>query len=275
MREYREAEPIRMRDIINDPKGMVQRVRDTQAANARWAEITDPAELREATARWLLGLIDHHPAYSGGGPEAETRPIAEALASANRGGLLTVQSQPGATGSTYVQRAFVEGYATPETTARLRAALPEGVCLVVLESSPGFLFPWSASRWGPAMSEVNNREVGHLPAYRLTRREISAEWGHRLNGEVLDQLAAMDQIYIFPGKKADETTTSVKSLYNPDAETAMWEALKRFGLRAQYGVRVMTGDIGNAWRMLRPEPAPETDVDESGDEDNESGGGAS
>lgn len=87
-----------------------------------WAQAPDVASLRELTARWCLGELS----WSGVGQPAprdeETVEIGEALAVANRSGLLTSHSQPAAEfhDGAVQQRAFVEGYVSPDVEEKLR-----------------------------------------------------------------------------------------------------------------------------------------------------------
>lgn len=76
-------------------------------------EATDTFEgLCKLTAKFLEGDFGYSLGQTGG-PDDETKRIAEPLATLNRAGLLTTCSQPGES----AQRAFVDGYA-PEDVAK-------------------------------------------------------------------------------------------------------------------------------------------------------------
>lgn len=88
-----------------------------------WYDASTLSELGELTAQWLTGELDNHPGSYG--VEDETHPIAADLARINRGGLVTYESQPGKLGEAWSQKAAVSGFATPETWARIEAAVTE------------------------------------------------------------------------------------------------------------------------------------------------------
>jgi hypothetical protein len=105
---------------------LTELVAQRRTARRAWAEADSLADLRDLTARWLTGDLSMHPGHCGP-PDPETAPMIDVLAAANRRGLLTIGSQPGAceTGpdgtSYYRQRGTVIGLADTSSEARLRA----------------------------------------------------------------------------------------------------------------------------------------------------------
>lgn len=83
-------------------------------ARAEWLKATTFRELCELMARFVEGALPCSP----GGYDAmdeESAPLVPALAALNRSGFLTIDSQPGWLEGDCGQRAFVEGFALPET----------------------------------------------------------------------------------------------------------------------------------------------------------------
>lgn len=95
-----------------------------EAARA-WREAHSFAELCELGARFLEGNLPFFPGWGAPETDEETDGLESLLAAANRAGFLTLASQrgapesPGADGRTERRRAFVCGFASEATAARL------------------------------------------------------------------------------------------------------------------------------------------------------------
>lgn len=90
---------------------------------ALWHAADSLPALGECMAKWLTGDINYQPAYLASEPAEETVPHIADLAAINRAGLVTWCSQPGQLWAGGGQRAFVSGFCTYETMARLRQVL--------------------------------------------------------------------------------------------------------------------------------------------------------
>jgi hypothetical protein len=91
---------------------------------ARWATALTLTDLGELTALFLEGKISQTPSHCAP-PDPETTPLLAMLASVNRAGFMTHQSQPGIPRDEHgsAQRANVSGFASDEAFARLVAAV--------------------------------------------------------------------------------------------------------------------------------------------------------
>lgn len=102
-----------------------------------WRSSTTLEEACELTARWLEGSLSYVPGYKAPQSAGEPDAMGKALASINRLGFLTDDSQPGADVSGGSgQRAFVTGRCTEQAAAVISARLVETE-LVVLVFPPG------------------------------------------------------------------------------------------------------------------------------------------
>jgi hypothetical protein len=118
-----------------------------------WASAATWDDLGQLVVAWLHGELEQTPGHLGP-PCAETIPLIPALEAANRGGFVTDNSQQaaGCPGSGW--EAWVEGFASDDTLARLRATV-EGTRLTVAacrgshhEGHPGLILrfcPWRDS----------------------------------------------------------------------------------------------------------------------------------
>jgi hypothetical protein len=109
----------------------------------RWAAAQTLADLGELTALWLEGTVGLVPGTMPGyGPDEETTNLIPILAASNRAGLVTIVSQPGeeptlgSDGELWTQRAAVEGFASADTLALLRAAVG-GTALILMAVPAG------------------------------------------------------------------------------------------------------------------------------------------
>jgi hypothetical protein len=90
----------------------------------------------ELTARWLEGKSEYQAATFTPTYDDETGPIASELASLNRSGLFTKESQPGLQADGTGQRQYVTGFCSAETAADL-LALSTRSELVTVAHAPG------------------------------------------------------------------------------------------------------------------------------------------
>jgi Domain of unknown function (DUF6919) len=108
----------------------------------RWRAARTLADLGELTAQWLEGTIASIPTvWPGCGPDDETVELIPVLAACNRAGYVTTVSQPGEEpgpgydGRLWTQRAAVQGFASADAIAALRACTV-GTLLIVLVTGP-------------------------------------------------------------------------------------------------------------------------------------------
>lgn len=103
-----------------------------------WRQATTLVAAGELTARWLEGKSEYQAATFTARYDDETEPIAVELATLNRSGLFTKESQPGlqAEDTTQRQRQYVTGFCSAETAADL-LALSTRSELVTVAHAPG------------------------------------------------------------------------------------------------------------------------------------------
>jgi hypothetical protein len=101
-----------------------------------WRQATTLAGAGELTARWLEGHSEFQPATFTARFDAETAPIAVALAELNRTGLFTKESQPGLSSADVAQRQYVTGFCSAEAAAEL-LSLSTRSELVTVAHAPG------------------------------------------------------------------------------------------------------------------------------------------
>ncbi|NUT72453.1 hypothetical protein [Pseudarthrobacter sp. C4D7] len=101
-----------------------------------WRQATTLEAAGELTARWLEGGSSYQPGHLAAAFDAETVPLANALAELNRNGLFTKESQPGILGGGAAQRQYVTGFCGAET-ARGLLALSTRTELVTVAHAPG------------------------------------------------------------------------------------------------------------------------------------------
>lgn len=93
-----------------------------RAERRLWTAARTIEDLGELTAQWLEGRISYLPGYYGT-PAEETQPLLGHLAGYNRHGFATTSSQPGITPTNGSgQRAWVEGFCTPDAARAIHAA---------------------------------------------------------------------------------------------------------------------------------------------------------
>ncbi len=109
---------------------------DIREARELWLTARTLADACALTAAWMEGVIAFNPGSVGGPIDKETAPIAHQLATINRIGLWTQESQPGEDHPDWRQRAFVHGLCE-ETTAEKLEQLSNRSDLVTLSFWPG------------------------------------------------------------------------------------------------------------------------------------------
>jgi hypothetical protein len=131
-----------------------------RADRAAWRSARTLADLGELVTRWPNGQLQQTPGHLGP-PCAETIPLIAALTAANRAGFVTDNSQQAGRDGARVWEAWVCGFATDDTLARLRAAVA-GTPLI-LDACRGRVH--GGHRWG-----------------RCPRREVTGFWLRRCPG---------------------------------------------------------------------------------------------
>lgn len=101
-----------------------------------WRQATSLEAAGELTARWLEGGSSYQPGHLAAGFDEETAPIAAALATLNRNGLFTKESQPGLMSGTAAQREYVTGFCSAAMAGAL-LALSTRTELVTVAHAPG------------------------------------------------------------------------------------------------------------------------------------------
>jgi hypothetical protein len=125
-----------------------------RADRAAWRSARTMADLGELVTRWLNGQLQQTPGHLGP-PDPETIPLIPALTLANRAGFVTDNSQAADRDGARVWEAWVSGFATDDTLARLRAAVA-GTPLV--------------------LAACRGREHGPHRWRRCPRREVLGFW---------------------------------------------------------------------------------------------------
>lgn len=101
-----------------------------------WRQATTLEAAGELTARWLEGGSSYQPGHFAAAFDAETQPIAAALAELNRNGIFTRESQPGIRSKDAAQREYVTGFCSAATAGEL-LALSTRTELVTVAHAPG------------------------------------------------------------------------------------------------------------------------------------------
>jgi hypothetical protein len=171
------------------------------AESAVWRACEDPADVGELTARWLEGSIGSQPGYAPcHGPDPETRHLIPVLAYANRHGLITMNSQPGARAEdgSWEQRAAVEGLTdTCTLTHLLCASWRTGLLLRVngcrrrrrREHGVNITRDRNPDRWTDSWQTWGGLGTPY------TRSELANRWAD-LDARTFTQLAALHQVTI-------------------------------------------------------------------------------
>lgn len=158
-----------------------------------WSAAVTLSDLGDLTARYLSGEADESPTYLGP-PDPETAEILEPLLALNRSGLVTDQSQPGLIEDGWRQRAFVEGYCTPQIADQLAAACrTAGLGIIVVP-------PSDRPRWRTGYARaiyvsddgVGCTVVGAIPS----TRELRWLWGGHLSRTGLDAILDAHRVAI-------------------------------------------------------------------------------
>lgn len=191
-----------------------------RADRKRWAETRTLADVGELTALWLEGQIPSQPGYAPGcGPDPETADLIPVLAACNRAGFITSTSQPGMEESDgWVQRAAVQGFASPAVTDRLRLAR-DGTGLLIYVQEASRRMSWK--RASP-VSLANGQPFTRFGT-QLSRRFIRDDWeGYGICGsKAVAALCAAWQV----------------TLVDPEwgRNDRLWPALERFAARQEAG----------------------------------------
>lgn len=155
-----------------------------RALRRAWAEPTSLTGLADRTVRWLVGDLHETPGHMGP-PDEETDAIRDDLIAINRAGFVTTGSQPGLDptpawdGEPWEQRAFLEGYTTPEKAAAVqRAALDAGlVCRVEPVADMPLERPWNRDRTPADAVTLHGDHVNTAVPGRWYRQTHDMGWG--------------------------------------------------------------------------------------------------
>jgi hypothetical protein len=130
-----------------------------RADRRSWAQARTLADLGELVTAWLRGEITQTPGHLGP-PDPETTPLIPALTLANRAAFVTDNSQAAGSNGPRRWEAWVTGFASDATLARLRAAAA-GTPLL--------------------LTACRGREH-HCQWRRCPRREVLGFWADRCRG---------------------------------------------------------------------------------------------
>jgi hypothetical protein len=140
-----------------------------RADRAAWRSATTMADLGELVIAWLNGQLQQTPGHLGP-PDAETIPLIPVLTDVNRAGFVTDNSQAADSHEGRVWEAWVTGFASDATLARLRAAVAG--TLLILDACRGR--EHGGHRWG----SCPRRKVTGFWLQRCphAHRELAATW---------------------------------------------------------------------------------------------------
>jgi hypothetical protein len=147
-----------------------------------WRDARTLNELGQLMARWLEGEIRWCPGYIGDRIEKETRPLVQHLATYNRGGWLTVDSQPGGHSGEFAQRAVVQGYAPAAVADRITCTARKAGLLV--------------SHGEPIPATTCNRRPVAWFGQPLPERDLRDQWGTKVSAEAFAELRGAQHIAI-------------------------------------------------------------------------------
>ncbi|MFJ5785349.1 DUF6919 domain-containing protein [Streptomyces hydrogenans] len=139
-----------------------------------WRDARSIADLGQNMAGWLEGRIPARPGYYGSRPDSETLHLVPALVTLNRGGVVTVDSQPGLIGRGYDgahwrQKAYVEVYIDdrgPLLKRVLRAAEAAGLAVIRCSKPPAVPVPFT-DRDGQPTAGIT---------VKYPRNQLAREW---------------------------------------------------------------------------------------------------
>lgn len=116
-----------------------------------WRNAGSIADLGRCMADWLEGRIPARPGYLDSRPDSETLHLVPSLVALNRGGIVTVDSQPGLTGRGYDgahwrQKAYVETFIDdrgPLLKRAVKAAESAGLAVIRNNRAPASPVPFT------------------------------------------------------------------------------------------------------------------------------------
>lgn len=184
--------------LLDVPAQAWRQWRRQRAEKRMWADAHDFPALRELTARWCLGELSWSAVGQPAPRDPETEYIGDALAAINRAGLLTTHSQPANEfhDRTVQQRAFVEGYATPEVEEQLRRLIAGTRLRMVAHIDRG----WCRGHGGDASSRQRNPDGTWCESGSLGPQPAASQDGlelHGLSGDLFAEVADLPFISIW------------------------------------------------------------------------------
>jgi hypothetical protein len=156
-----------------------------------WRDAETMADLGELVVAWLNGQLQQTPGHLRP-PDPETIPLIPALSAANRAGFVTGNSQAAGSHEGRVWEAWVTGFATDDTLARLRAAVAEAPLI---------------------LGACRGHEHGCQRWHRCPRREVLGFWLDRCRHAAAELDAAWWVTITDP---------------EPGRNDRLWPALERF-----------------------------------------------
>jgi hypothetical protein len=190
----------------------------------RWRAARTLADLGELTAQWLEGKIASIPTvWPGHGPDEETADLVPVLAACNRAGYVTTVSQPGEEpalgydGQLWTQRAAVEGFATTDILATLRASVA-GTPLILVTAL--------------ATSTEHGQEA-RIPVTMAGAQENTWFGGPLTRGDIEDDQAGYGMCH--PGAIEAICAAWQVTIVDPEwgRNDVLWPALKSFSAQRQ------------------------------------------
>ncbi|ROQ65280.1 hypothetical protein EDD95_8142 [Streptomyces sp. CEV 2-1] len=184
----------------------------SRADRTRWQAAHTLHDLGQLTAAWLEGTIQSRPGYQPRyGPDDETLPHVQVLATANHGGYLTHGSQPGllttdANSTHWAQRAAVDGFVSDPVVLRRLIDTAEKAGLEVI------------------VNDLLDAQQGHGPGTVVTLRDGE---GHTAFGRALG-VGDLELMWRGFPKAIDTAARALQvTLADPDfgPSTRLWEVL--------------------------------------------------
>ncbi|MET4539192.1 hypothetical protein ABIE37_000947 [Arthrobacter bambusae] len=156
-----------------------------------WKRCYTWADACELAAQWLEGKIRFMPGNYDAQPDEESGPLLEALATINRWGLFTDQSQPGvAISDGCGQRAFITGFCSEDLAATIGSHL-QGTDLVVI-TIPAFL-----EQSARVCVTIDGGEEFTWVGIAGASHEVAAQFREETNETLAIAMAECWQLHIF------------------------------------------------------------------------------